>query len=237
MSNKGNRSGPKDPITGINSRQEAFCRFITSGYSVADAYESAGYEVGVNGGSTLSKRAKGDITAVRPAAANLGNKLLRLPKIKARLHALAIEKQEQADRLRAIAVEKWAIDVEKTTKMLLEDRHFARTGELSLPEQDENGLPLKASASNPPQDWRPDARAAVQATMGIAKLHGLLIDRKEVTVIDAMQNMNNNELVNFIAKLQAQLGPVIDVEVNSEPGEKSRFSRMITAEVIEESDE
>jgi hypothetical protein len=233
MAIKQSRSGVKDPITGLNARQEAFCRYVTAGYPVAEAYESAGYDVGANGGRLLNSRAEGDDAALRPAATNLGNKLLRLPKIKDRLRALALEQQKNIDRMRAIAMERWAIDIDKTTKMLLEDRHFARTGELTLPDLDAEGNPVKRPPEAPPQDWRPDARAAVQATMGLAKLHGLLIDRKEVTVIDAMQNMNNNELIGFIAKLQAQLGPVIDVEVDSSPAEPSRLSKMMDADRAE----
>jgi hypothetical protein len=228
MAKNQGRSGPKDPITGLNSRQEAFCRFIVAGYGNGEAYEAAGYNIGVNGGQPMHSRAKGE-GGLRPTAQNLAAKLMRLPHIKARILALSKEQQVNVDRMRSLAIERWAIDVEKTTKMLLEDRHFARTGELSL--RDENGM--KTDTDEAPPDWRPDPRAAVQATMGLAKLHGLLIDRKEVTVIDAMQNMNNDELINFIGKLQSQLGPVIDVECSP----VGTMSRRITSEVIDADDD
>lgn len=230
MAKNQSRTGRKDPVTGLNDRQETFCRLIIAGRTHGAAYEEAGYDVGVNGGVTLQKRAAGDITTHRPISDNLANKLLQTPKIKARLVALHAEHQKNLDIMRQAAVDRWSISVEKTTIMLMEDRHFARTGELSL--RDPSGHRTD-NCEGPPQDWRPDPRAAVQASMGIAKLHGLLVDRKEVTVIDAMQNMNNDELIAFIAKMQSQLGPVIDVPVSSSPVSPSRYSRMITAEVID----
>jgi len=152
------------------------------------------------------------------------------PKVKKRLADLRKMQQDDVEVQREALTEKYVMDLEHMTVMLLEDRHFARTGELALRGPDGE----IEDKTGPSGDWRPDARAAVQATMGLAKLHGLLIDRKEVTVIDAMKGMNNNELLEFIGRLQEQLGPVIDVPVNSDSRSDSRFSRMITAETLEE---
>lgn len=209
MSRKNSAYGPKHPLTSLNRRQEQFCAYVVAGYTYEAAYVAAGYDVGANGGRTFI-----GADGRKTAAAFLGAKLARNPFVKKRIEALQIEQSERNEVMRNELAERWRIDVEKTTIMLLEDRHFARTGQLSLP--DENGK-RAADSGDPPPDWRPDPRAAVQATMGLAKLHGLLVDRKEVTVIDAMQNMNNIELMGFIAKLQAQLGPVIDVPVTESP--------------------
>ena len=63
--------------------------------------------------------------------------------------------QERLSELQRMSAERHGITLEKLTNMLLEDRTMARDT-------------LKANA-------------AVQAVMGLAKLHGLLIDKQEVT--------------------------------------------------------
>jgi len=227
MAHKNSAYGPKHPLTSLNRRQEQFCAYVVAGYTYEAAYVAAGYDVGANGGRTFL-----GADGRKTAAAFLGAKLARNPFVKKRIEALQIEQSERNEVMRNELAERWRIDVEKTTIMLLEDRHFARTGQLSLP--DEKGR-RSADSSDPPPDWRPDPRAAVQATMGLAKLHGLLVDRKEVTVIDAMQNMNNAELMGFIARLQAQLGPVIDVPVVDAPAaapEPPRLSRSVSPDDV-----
>lgn len=228
MAIKSINHGQKNPETGLNWRQEQFCRFYVSGLTTAQAYESAGFDVGSKTGKKLSNRAPGDGVAQRPTAENLARKLLRHPHVKARINQLKMEQAAIAEQQRLNFIDRWSIDMEKMTIMLMEDRHYARTGELALRDAEGNRTDEQAG---PPQDWRPDPRAAVQATMGLAKLHGLLIDRKEVTVIDAMQNMNNNELLEFIGKMQSKLGMTIDVQ--ADPAfPPSKMSRSITAQDV-----
>jgi hypothetical protein len=218
-----------DVITGLNPRQELFCQHIALGQDAGTAYKLAGYEPGKKGGAALHVRAKGDMSPHRASTYDSGQEMLSNPRIRARIRVLHTDLERRNEELRRASQIKWAVDTSKVTQMLAEDRHFARTGELNL--RDENNNRTDGCTGVPPE-WRPDARAAVQATMGIAKLHGLLVDRKEVTVVDAMQNMNNDELMEMIERMQAQLGPLIDVPVSSAPTAESKYSREITAQDI-----
>lgn len=224
MSVKGVSSGRKDPITGLNKRQELFCRFYVSGHTMADAYLAAGYDVGANG-SVGAQRT--DINTIRPTAELLAQKLLGLPKIKDRVAALQREESERMEEARRQLREEYFYDIEKATKLLMEDRHYARTGELGLPN---DRTMTEAERKSIPEGWRPDPRAAVQATGLIAKLHGLMIERREITVVDSMAAMTNEELLQFITQLQKSLPPLVDVST-------SQGSRMITGKDIAHSSE
>lgn len=224
--------GRKDRETGLNPKQEAFCQLYTQGWDYVAAYKGAGYD-SVNKATCTSED---QLTRrIRRAALCLADR----PAVKARIDVLQKEQtiafNKKRDRARAALSDKYQMNLERLTLLLLEDRHFARTGEMKLPDQSEpvrdpnerlGQTPIAGNPSYPgyphnmtpdqraSAEWRPDARAAVQATMGLAKLHGLLIDKAEITVQGSITRMSNEELLSFIQKCHQEIGPVIDVAPN-----------------------
>jgi phage terminase small subunit len=196
--------GRKDPKTGINPKQEQFCQNYVRGWDYVKAYKEAGYD-SVN---EATCETKDQLTRrYRRAAICLANR----PAVKKRIDELQAEQTASVNAQRLAMTDKYAMNIERLTLMLLEDRHFARTGELALPGAEQIKDHTKGS------DWRSDARAAVQATMGLAKLHGLLIDKAEITVQGSISRMSNEELLQFISKVHSEIGPIVEVTANAAP--------------------
>lgn len=220
--------GRKDRETGLNPKQEAFCQHFVRNWDYVAAYKEAGYDCSPKPTTRDEDHLK---RTIRRSAICLANR----PAVKERLDVLqkeqTIEHNKNLVHARATLSDKYQMNLEKLTLLLLEDRHFARTGELKLPDQPEPvrnpnerwgqtaapgtpaypGYPNLHAPVQTSDSWRPDARAAVQATMGLAKLHGLLIDKAEITVQGSITRMSNDELLSFIQKCHEQIGPVIDV--------------------------
>ena len=208
--------GVKDPITGLTSQEEMFCQYLMTGATLSDAVLKAGFNVGEK-----------ELDPAKAAAARSarGSDIKKDPRVKKRLEDLTQEKQQNIEMQKASLSDRFQMNLEKLTMMLMEDRHFARTGELTLD-------PVEAPPAPPQKEiipadqpggwrpeiiperesgWRPDARAAVQATMGLAKLHGLLIDKAEITVQGSITRMSNDELLQFIQKVHQEIGPIVEV--------------------------
>jgi uncharacterized Zn finger protein (UPF0148 family) len=107
------------------------------------------------------------------------------------------QKAEVKKKAQAVVAKKYKIDLEHVTRMLLNDREYARTGKL-LYEDDR-------AEEAPPDKAKLDPRAAVQATHDLAVLHGLMVKRTEVTIVDSVEKMRDDELVDFIEKLGEKL--------------------------------
>lgn len=208
--------GVKDPITGLTSQEEMFCQYLMTGATLSDAVLKAGFNVGEK---------ELDPAKAAAARASRGFNIKQYPGVKKRLEDLTQEKQQNIEMQKASLSDRFQMNLEKLTMMLMEDRHFARTGELTLD-------PVEAPPAPPQKEiipadqpggwrpeiipekesgWRPDARAAVQATMGLAKLHGLLIDKAEITVQGSITRMSNDELLQFIQKVHQEIGPIVEV--------------------------
>jgi hypothetical protein len=199
---KGDTHGQVNPKTGLNPRQELFAQYIVAGRTLSDAVTLAGYRPNIEG---KSKREAEQYLAQR------GAKVRKNANVQKRIGELMKAQTKVLDKQRNELSDKFHMNIERLTLMLLEDRHFARTGELSLPDQPQVKGHTKGA------DWRSDARAAVQATMGLAKLHGLLIDKAEITVQGSISRMSNDELLQFIAKVHSESGPVIEVTAETVP--------------------
>ena len=199
---KGEAHGQVNPETGLNHRQELFAQYIVAGRTLADAVRLAGYQIKEPPSNPRDLEQKWTIR---------GTRLRKLSGVAARIDHLMAEQAEVIAKQRNALSDKFQMNIEKLTIMLLEDRHFARTGELSLP----GAAPVKDHTKGP--DWRSDARAAVQASMGLAKLHGLLIDKAEVTVQGSISRMSNEELLQFIHKVHTEIGPVVELTASTLP--------------------
>lgn len=191
----GEKHGSVSPLNGLTRRQELFAEYNVAGYPLHECVKMAGYKHELAG---LTK----DEAHIRLAAR--GAKLAKIPQVAEFMEKLRAEQLENNKKQKAHLSDKYQMNLEKLTVMLLEDREFARTGQLALPGHE----PQKDRETS---DWRPDARAAVQATMGLAKLHGLLIDKAEVTVQGSISRMSNEELLQFIQTVHHEIGPVIEV--------------------------
>jgi hypothetical protein len=189
---KGVAHGQVNPKTGLVPRQELFCQYIVAGQTLAEATRLAGYQI------TSCATAKNDPDQYWTIR---GTKIRKSPLVQARIGVLMAEQTEVIAKQRNALSDKFQMNIERLTEMLLQDRHFARTGRLSM-EPDAEVQP----------DHRPDARAAVQASMGLAKLHGLLIDKSEITVQGSITRMSNEELLRFINTVHQEIGPMIEVE-------------------------
>jgi hypothetical protein len=206
---KGEPHGQVNPKTGLVPRQELFAQYIAAGHTLEKAMQDAGYHITTDG---LTR------TEAHQRWGSAGNKLRKKPKIKARIEQLMAEQAAVIEVQRNKLSDKFQMNLEKLTLMLMEDRHFARTGELSLPDQPQ----IKDHTKGP--DWRSDARAAVQATMGLAKLHGLLIDKAEITVQGSISRMSNEELLQFIQKVHSEIGPVLEVGADVEQNPQVEYT-------------
>lgn len=126
----------------------------------------------------------------------------------------AREAEREAERTTAEKEEKQAKAVEAAkqfkgdlvyvTQMLLNDREFNRTGRVAY----EDGAPDAPT----PLGWRPDGRAVVQATQTLASIHGLVTKRSEVTVVNAVEKMRDDELIDFIQQLGEKLKRYEEIE-------------------------
>jgi hypothetical protein len=67
----------------------------------------------------------------------------------------------------------------------------------------------------PPDKAKLDPRAAVQATMALGAMHGLVTKRTEVTIVDSVERMRDDELIDFIDKLRSKLEGYKTIELNS----------------------
>jgi phage terminase small subunit len=134
-----------------------------------------------------------------------GPGLLANKNVRVRIEVLIKQQRRKMEKMREESARECKIDLNRVTQMLLRDREAALTGRVHL----------EGREPEPPHEkWRPDNRAAVQATMGIAQLHGLLIKRTEVTVIDVMEQMNDYELIDFVQKLKDKLADTITIDVS-----------------------
>lgn len=194
---KGEPHGQVNPKTGLVPRQELFCQYIVAGQTLAEATKLAGYQI------TSAATTKRDIDQYW---SERGAKIRKAPLVQARIGVLMAEQAEELAKQRNKLSDKFQMNIERLTEMLLQDRHFARTGKLTM---DEN--------AKVQPDHRPDARAAVQASMGLAKLHGLLIDKSEITVQGSITRMSNEELLRFINTVHQEIGPMIEVEALEVP--------------------
>jgi hypothetical protein len=114
---------------------------------------------------------------------------------------------EAKKQAQAAITKKYQIDLERVTRMLLNDREYARTGKLLY----EDGRPDEM----PPDKAKLDPRAAVQATMALGAMHGLVTKRTEVTIVDSVERMRDDELIDFIDKLRSKLEGYKTIELNS----------------------
>jgi hypothetical protein len=190
---KGEPHGQVNPKTGLVPRQELFCQYIVAGRTLAEATQLAGYQITEKAGATTKRDAE-QAWAIR------GTRIRKTPLVQARIGVLMAEQAEELSKQRSKLSDKFQMNLERLTEMLLQDREFARTGKLSL----DPGAEIQP-------DHRPDARAAVQASMGLAKLHGLLIDKSEITVQGSITRMSNEELLTFINTVHQEIGPMIEV--------------------------
>jgi hypothetical protein len=200
-SRKGDAHGPISSLNGLTRRQELFAEYLVAGHSLEECVTLAGYKEEVGHMTPLEKQ--------RRLSAR-GTKMVKNGRVQKFIQELRAQQLEKNLKEKAHLSDKYAMNIEKLTLMLLEDRHFARTGELQLPNQEG---PIRNPAERP-TDGRFDARAAVQATMGLAKLHGLLIDKAEVTVQGSISRMSNEELLQFISTVHREIGPILEVGDN-----------------------
>lgn len=84
------------------------------------------------------------------------------------------------DQLRAEAAKRNEINIDNLTTMYLEDRKLAR----------DLGMPA----------------AAISAVTGVAKLHGLLVEKSKVTVEKTFNDMSDEELDAFIIAEAQKMG-------------------------------
>lgn len=189
---KGEPHGQVNPKTGLVPRQELFCQYLVAGRTLADATKLAGYQITEK--PEWAKEQIDDAWTIR------GSRIRKLALVQKRIGVLMAEQAEELSKQRSKLSDKFQMNIERLTEMLLQDREFARTGKLSL----------DPNAEIQP-DHRPDARAAVQASMGLAKLHGLLIDKSEITVQGSITRMSNEELLTFINTVHQEIGPMIEV--------------------------
>jgi hypothetical protein len=84
------------------------------------------------------------------------------------------------EQLRAEAAKRNEINIDNITTMYLEDRKLAR----------DLGMPA----------------AAISAVTGVAKLHGLMVEKSKVTVEKSLANMNDEELDAFIIAEATAMG-------------------------------
>lgn len=202
---KGEPHGQVNPKTGLVPRQELFCQYIVAGQTLAEATKLAGYQI------TSAATGKRDVDQYWTER---GAKIRKSPLVQKRIGVLMAEQTEVIAKQRNALSDKFQMNIERLTEMLLQDRHFARTGKLSL-----------ADDAEIQPDHRPDARAAVQASMGLAKLHGLLIDKSEITVQGSITRMSNEELLRFIDTVHKEIGPMIEIEALEIP-EPPRAQRL-----------
>lgn len=130
---------------------------------------------------------------------------------KIRERASKLRKERLADRAKARSqvAKTYKVDIEHATRMLLNDREYARTGKLLY----EDGRPDESA----PDKAKLDPRAAVQATMAIASLHGLVTKRSEITISGAIEVMKDDELIDFIDKVKAKLEHYETIDLNAAP--------------------
>jgi phage terminase small subunit len=140
--------------------------------------------------------------AVGYTASN-GTTLMANKNVQRRIDELIVKARRRQDEALENLPKDMKMDLARVTRMLLHDREAALTGRVRLRGKEPEPVP---------SNWKMDNRAAVQATMGIAQLHGLLIKRTEVTIIDAMAGMNDQELLDFVNKMQAKLSGVITID-------------------------
>jgi hypothetical protein len=125
----------------------------------------------------------------------------------------ALEKAKQ--KAQAAVAKDYKIDIEHVTRMLLNDREYARTGKLLY----EDGRPDEP----PPDRAKLDPRAAVQATQSLAAMHGLVTKRTEITIVNTIEKMRDDELIDFIGKLKEKLDryeALEAIELNKPPAPK-----------------
>ena len=125
--------------------------------------------------------------------------------VRAHIETLIKRQRRKMEKAREDAAKDCKMDLTRVTNMLLRDREAALTGRVHLEGMEPEPVP---------GNWKMDPGAAVRATMGIAQLHGLLIKRTEVTVIDVMEQMNDYELVDLIEQLKEKLSKTITIDVS-----------------------
>lgn len=131
--------------------------------------------------------------------------LMNKKHVRAHIESLIKRQRRKMEKAREDAARECKMDLTRVTNMLLRDREAALTGRVHLEGMDPEPVPA---------NWKMDPGAAVRATMGVAQLHGLLIKRTEVTVIDVMEQMNEYELVDFVEKLKEKLAKEITIDVS-----------------------
>jgi hypothetical protein len=134
-----------------------------------------------------------------------GQNLMNKKPVRAHIETLIKRQRQRMEKAREDAARECKMDLTRVTNMLLRDREAALTGRVHLEGMDPEPVPA---------NWKMDPGAAVRATMGVAQLHGLLIKRTEVTVIDVMEQMNEYELVDFVEKLKEKLAKEITIDVS-----------------------
>jgi hypothetical protein len=134
-----------------------------------------------------------------------GSGLMQRAHIRVRIEDLIKKQRLRMEREREDMPKRLRMDLARITEMLLRDREAALTGRVHIEGREPEPVP---------SNWRMDNGAAVKATMGIAQLHGLLIKRTEVTFIDAMETMNDHELVDVVRRLQSKLADTITIDVS-----------------------
>lgn len=134
-----------------------------------------------------------------------GAALMAKKDVKRRIDELIVRARRRQDVELERLPKDMKMDIARVTQMLLRDREAALTGRVQLEGREPEPVP---------DNWKIDSRSAVGATMGIAQLHGLLIKRTEITIIDAMAAMNDQELIDFVNKMQAKLSGVITIDAN-----------------------
>ena len=133
------------------------------------------------------------------------SKVMRRPRVRDRIEVLLKEHRQRLEEARVKVADRYQIDLERITRMLLHDREAALTGRVHLEGREPEPIPA---------NWRMDLGAAAKMTLGLAQLHGLMIKRTELTVIDRFEKMNDYEIVDFIGDLQSKLADVITIDAS-----------------------